>query len=74
MARAALGWGVRDLAKQARISANTVARFEAGKAANASTITMIQQAFEGAGVRFTDTGGVEPPKKDSKRDENGWQQ
>jgi len=62
-ARAALGWGVRDLAKHARISANTVARFESGKPANASTLTVIQQAFEAAGVRFQDDGGIVPPKK-----------
>jgi transcriptional regulator with XRE-family HTH domain len=62
MARSALGWGVRDLAKFAHVGANTVARFEGGKPANPSTLTLIKQAFEAAGVRFTDTGGVEPPK------------
>jgi len=61
MARSALGWGVRDLAKHAHVGANTVARFESGKPANASTVTLIKQAFEAAGVRFTENGGVEPP-------------
>jgi len=32
MARAALAWGVRDLAGAARLSVDTVARFERGKA------------------------------------------
>jgi len=63
MARAALGWGVRDLAAHAHVGTNTVARFESGKPANASTLLLIRQAFEAAGVRFTD-GGVEPPKKE----------
>ena len=62
MARAALDWGVRDLAKAADISANTVARFESGKKPNASTVKLIQQAFENAGVKFLDDGGILPPK------------
>ena len=63
MARAALDWGVRDLAKAADISANTVARFESGKKSNASTIRLIQHAIEKAGVKFIDDGGIVPPKK-----------
>ncbi len=64
MARAALGWNVKELAQRARISANTVVRFENEKhEANASTLHVIKQAFEAAGVRFTEQGGVEPPGK-----------
>ena len=63
MARAALDWSTRDLAKHAHVGSNTVARFENGKPANTSTVTLIQQAFEAAGVRFTDDGGIVPPKK-----------
>jgi transcriptional regulator with XRE-family HTH domain len=63
MARTALGWGVRDLAQHAKIGANTVARFESGKPVNTSTATMIQLAFETAGVEFLDNGGIVPPKK-----------
>ncbi len=60
MARAALDWGVRDLAKHAHVGTNTVARFESGKPANASTILLIKQAFEAAGIEFTngDAPGV----------------
>jgi hypothetical protein len=29
---------------------------------NPSTLALLKQAFEAAGVRFTDTCGVEPPK------------
>jgi DNA-binding XRE family transcriptional regulator len=53
MARAALGWSTRELAKRARVGSNTVARFENGKPANVSTVTLIQQAFEAAGIEFT---------------------
>jgi DNA-binding XRE family transcriptional regulator len=62
MARAALGWGVRDLALAAGVSANTVVRFENGRvAANQATLTVIRLAFEKAGIRFTADGGVAPP-------------
>ena len=63
MARAALGWSVKELAEQAHISANTVVRFENEKHdANQATVHMIQRAFEAAGVRFKD-GGVFPPEE-----------
>jgi len=62
MARAALGWNVKELAKHARVSAGTVVRFENQKhEANDATVAMIKQAFEAAGVRFKD-GGVFPPE------------
>lgn len=53
MARAALKWTVRDLAQKARIGFGTIVRFEAGKPVNVSTLTMIEQTFEAAGVEFT---------------------
>ena len=68
MARIALGWGVRDLAAHAHIGTNTVARFESGKPANASTLVLIRQDFEAAGVRFTADGGIVPPKKEQAHD------
>jgi hypothetical protein len=61
MARAALSWGVRELAEAAGVNVNTVTRFEGGSKANLSTQKLIRQAFEAAGVRFTERG-VEPPK------------
>ena len=54
MARAALNWSARDLAEQARVGSNTVVRFENGKPANTSTVTMIRQALEAAGLVFID--------------------
>ena len=65
MARAALGWGVRELADAAGINVNTVTRFESGKKANVSTQKLIRQTFEAAGVTFTESG-VEPPEKGDK--------
>lgn len=52
MARAALGWGVRDLAKRAGLSANTVSRFENGAGAMADTLQLMQDALEDAGITF----------------------
>jgi transcriptional regulator with XRE-family HTH domain len=60
MARAAVGWGVRELAKKAGITANTVTRIENGSDAKQSTIETIRRALEAAGVEFTngDAPGV----------------
>jgi len=63
MARAALGWSVKDLARKAHVGATTVIRFEGGKASNASTLILIRQAFEAEGIRFLDDGGIIPPNK-----------
>ena len=52
MARAALGWGVRDLAMNAGLSANTVSRFENGFGAMVETLSQIQEALETAGIVF----------------------
>ena len=62
MARAALRWSVRDLAAKAGVGYGTIVRIEGGKPANAATLTVIRQAFERAGIRFTDDGGIAPPK------------
>jgi transcriptional regulator with XRE-family HTH domain len=45
MARAAFGWGVRELAKKAGITANTVTRIENGSDAKQSTIEAIRRAL-----------------------------
>ncbi len=54
MARAAVGWGVRELAEKAKINPNTVSRIENGGDALASTLDRIQAALEDAGVIFID--------------------
>ena len=57
MARAALGWGVRDLGKKAGVNANTVNRIENGHDAMATTLVKIQAALESAGIVFIDPNG-----------------
>jgi transcriptional regulator with XRE-family HTH domain len=64
MARAGLGWDMRDLAERAGVSANTINRFENGRNTPIpATLRAIRLAFEAAGVRFTENG-VELPKKE----------
>ena len=63
MARIALAWTVKDLGKHAGIGSNTVVRFENGKAVNPSTLMAMERAFEVAGVRFQEDGGIVPPAK-----------
>src|ERR1035441_6337900 len=53
MARAALGLGVRELAAAAKVSIDTVARFERGDELKVRTIDALQRALEAAGVEFT---------------------
>jgi len=61
MARAALGWGVRDLASRAGVAANTVSRFENGMGTNLTTLKQIQIALEEAGIVFIPgEGGAGP--------------
>lgn len=57
MARAALRWGVRDLANHAGITAATVTRIENDYAAHASTLLAIRAAFEAAGIEFIPENG-----------------
>jgi transcriptional regulator with XRE-family HTH domain len=53
MARAALGLGVRDLAAAAKVSVDTVARFERGEELKERTLEALQRALESTGVEFT---------------------
>ena len=57
MARAALQIGVRDLAAMAKVSPNTVARFERGDSLYDRTVEAIQRALEAAGVEFIAKNG-----------------
>lgn len=57
MARAALGLGVRELAKLAEVSVDTVSRMERGEELMPRTITAIRTALESAGVIFIDQNG-----------------
>ncbi len=56
MARAALGLGVRDLAKSAGVAINTVTRFERGEELLPRTLEAIRAVLEAAGVILLDAG------------------
>jgi transcriptional regulator with XRE-family HTH domain len=57
MARAALGWGVRDLATAAKVSPDTIARLERGETLYPRTVDAIRVAIEAAGVEFIPENG-----------------
>ncbi|UOK71558.1 helix-turn-helix domain-containing protein [Ancylobacter polymorphus] len=67
MARAALGWGVRDLAREASVSIDTITRLEKGEALLPRTVEAIQRALEEAGVIFVDENGEGPGVRLKKR-------
>lgn len=56
MARTALNLGVRELAELAKVSPDTVARFERGENLRARTVEDLQRALEAAGVIFQAEG------------------
>jgi len=60
MARAALNWGVRDLAAKAGVAANTISRYENGSDAYGDTLTKLRRALEAGGVIFLDGNGEGP--------------
>ncbi|MEE9925811.1 MAG: transcriptional regulator [Brucella anthropi] len=69
MARVALNIGVRELAEMAKVSTNTITRFETLDRADSETsitplkprtIEAIQAALEAAGVIFIDQNGNGP--------------
>jgi hypothetical protein len=58
MARAALEMGILKLAELAKVSTNTIVRFEEGAEVRERTVDAIQAALEGQGVIFMN--GEEP--------------
>lgn len=56
MARAALGWGVRDLSAQAGVSVDTITRLERGEQLQPRTIAAIRAALEAVGIEFITDG------------------
>ena len=64
MARAAIGLSVRKLAAAAKVSPETVIRFEGGEIRQ-RTIDSLRQVLEAAGLEFTD--GRKPGVRLGKR-------
>lgn len=71
MARVAVGWGVRELAVAAKVSADTVARLERGEGLKERTVDAIRAALEGAGVEFIPQNGGGPGVRLKRPDSAG---
>jgi len=69
MARAAVRWGVRDLAANAQVTAATITRIENGKSAHSATLLAIRAAFEASGIEFIPENGGGPGVRLAKRSE-----
>jgi len=65
MARAAIGLSVKKLAAAAKVSPETVLRFERGEKLRKRTIDSLRQVLEAAGLEFTD--GWKPGVRLGKR-------
>lgn len=61
MARAALAWSLDDAAAASGLSRRTILRVEQAKPVLIESMTALRRAFEAAGVRFAEEGGVFPP-------------
>ena len=60
MARTALGWGNRDLAREAGVASTTLMRFEGTGKARPASIEKLQSTLEAAGVEFIPANGGGP--------------
>lgn len=56
MARAALGWSIRETATKAHVGINTLSRFEGGGGVFLSTANALQSAYRTAGIEFVNEG------------------
>jgi transcriptional regulator with XRE-family HTH domain len=67
MARAVLGWGIRDLARHSGVTANTVTRYENGGNATIDTLEKLKRALLDAGITFVPENGgpatIRPPRR-----------
>jgi hypothetical protein len=59
--------GVRELAAAAKVSVDTVARFERGEELKERTIDALRRALESAGIKFIDENGGGPGVRLRKR-------
>ncbi|MDO9490171.1 MAG: helix-turn-helix transcriptional regulator [Sphingomonadaceae bacterium] len=56
LARAALGWSIREAASAAGVGFNTLARFEVGGDTYSKTLQKIADAYTASGVTFLSAG------------------
>ena len=70
MGRAAVGWSVRELARNVGVTPNTISRIENGGDALASTMERLQTALENVGVIFI-YADEEGPGVRLRRDQTG---
>ena len=54
MARAALGWTLKELAERAQVNLNTISRYEAGYEILTGTMQKIEDVLRKEGVTFLD--------------------
>jgi hypothetical protein len=59
--------GVRELAAAAKVSVDTIARFERGEELKERTVDAIQRTLEAAGVKLIDENGGGPGVRLRKR-------
>ena len=68
MARAALNWTVRDLAKATGLHRNTITNIEVGRyAGDPATLAVIESVFKKAGIEFIQENGGGPGVRLRKR-------
>ncbi|MCP9231423.1 MULTISPECIES: helix-turn-helix transcriptional regulator [unclassified Mesorhizobium] len=67
MARAALGWGVRELAEAAQVATQTITRLEQGDRLKPKTLQAVRAAFEAAGIEFIAENGGGPGVRLARR-------
>ena len=59
MARAALNWSVRDLAKATGLHRNTISNIEVGRyAGNQDSLAVMESVLRSAGIEFLEENGV----------------
>lgn len=60
MARAAVGWTVRELAERSGVHRNTITRLESGADGEVRTFGTLQATLEAAGIIFINENGEGP--------------
>jgi transcriptional regulator with XRE-family HTH domain len=67
MARAALGWSLKELAEKAEVNINTISRYESGSQVMTGTINKIEAVLLEEGVIFLEDDGEWGPGVRLKR-------